>query len=67
MVVFAHDHIRVEFLPTSLGGFKNGPLKGFVSRIVEKELLAVIAPADDVVNGSGIFDALLAWHTGGLC
>jgi hypothetical protein len=30
---------------------------------VGEEVLAVIPPAYDVVNGSRILDALLAWHS----
>jgi hypothetical protein len=45
-----------------LSRFKNHALKRFARLLVEKELLAIVASADDEVNGARVFDMLLAQH-----
>jgi hypothetical protein len=54
MVVVAHDHIRVELPTTALGRLEDASLKGLRRFFVGEEVLTVIPPAYDVVNGSRI-------------
>ena len=62
MVVVAHDHVGVELPPATLNRLKDRALKRFTGVFRQEQFLAVIAPTDDVVDGTGKLDALLAWH-----
>src|SRR5690606_11297739 len=62
MVVVAHDDVGVQFPPAALHDFKQTTLEGFPASAFQKQLLAVVASTDHVVDRPRILNALLSRH-----
>jgi len=56
MEMIGHDAKSFQHPSAFLAGFKEACLKGEMSSLVNKQVLAIIAPVDDVVNCVGAFD-----------
>ena len=56
MEMIRHHAKSFQYPSALLAGFKEARLKGEMSALVNKQVLAIIAPVDDVLNCVGAFD-----------